>query len=89
MALPRSQNMAYQVIARKWRPQTFDGVVGQQAIGTGQARLGAAQLADIAGAGIDAPPERRDIGLMRAHVLAVDGDDVATGLAPKADIPTV
>jgi DNA polymerase III subunit gamma/tau len=24
--------MSYQVIARKWRPQTFDGVVGQQAV---------------------------------------------------------
>ncbi len=24
--------MAYQVIARKWRPQRFDDVVGQQAV---------------------------------------------------------
>ena len=24
--------MAYEVIARKWRPQTFDEVVGQEAI---------------------------------------------------------
>src|SRR6185436_16452694 len=28
----KSQGMSYQVLARKWRPQRFDDVVGQQAV---------------------------------------------------------
>ncbi len=31
-AVEAAQSMAYQVIARKWRPQRFDDVVGQQAV---------------------------------------------------------
>src|SRR6267143_6286640 len=29
---PLSNSMAYQVLARKWRPQRFDDVIGQQAV---------------------------------------------------------